>query len=185
MPALDPRDPETVRLFKQVCALGDARWTRDYLAASRLLVDRLGLDTDDRRVNTSLRKSSAKWLLPITINHRYVLAAVRMGTERTVGAIWAAEFDKIPHIRRLAVHAGRFNPLRGEGVLDPPWFVRFRDPRVLLDNDELREGWLDAARRELERASVSPYRRHHSHTAFRFLTDEALQDRVLANVFGA
>lgn len=185
MRPLAPGDTETVRLIKQVRALGNARWARDYLAAARFLIDRLGLDPDDRRVNTSLPRRSAKWLLPITINHRYVLVAVRMGDERVAAAVWPAEFDKIPHIRRLAARAWRFDALRGEGALDPPWLVGFRDPWILLENHDLREGWLDAARCELERASASPYRRHHSDTAFQFLADGAMQDRVLANVFGA
>lgn len=183
IPTLHPRDPETIRLFKHVRALPNARWTTDYLAAARILIDRPGVDTEDRRVNTSLPKSTARWLLPITLNHRYVLAAVRIGTVRMVGAIWAAEFDKIPHVRRLVVRAGRFNCLRGEGPLEPPCFVQLDNPRILLDNDDLREGWLEAAQRELDRAAVTPYRRHHSHTAFRFLTNQGLQDRVLASVF--
>ena len=185
MPPRGPRDPDIIRLLQQVRALGNPRWARRYLAAARLLIDRLGLDADDRRVNVSLPESSAIWLLPITINHRCVLVAVRMGGQRIAAAIWPAEFYKIPHIRRLAVIAWRFGPLRGEGPLDPPWLVGLRDPRVFLENHELREGWLAAARRELERASASPYRRHHSDTAFQFLTDGAMQDRVLANVFGA
>jgi len=45
----------------------------DHLAAARVLIGRLGLDADDRRANASLPGSSAIWLLPIAIDHRYVL----------------------------------------------------------------------------------------------------------------
>lgn len=184
MRPLAPGDTETVRLIKQVRALGNARWARDYLAAARFLIDRLGLDPDDRRVNTSLPRRSAKWLLPITINHRYVLVAVRMGDERVAAAVCLPSSTRFP-TSGVWPRAWRFDALRGEGALDPPWLVGFRDPWILLENHDLREGWLDAARCELERASASPYRRHHSDTAFQFLTDGAMQDRVLANVFGA
>lgn len=96
MRPLAPGDTETVRLIKQVRALGNARWARDYLAAARFLIDRLGLDPDDRRVNTSLPRRSAKWLLPITINHRYVLVAVRMGDERVAAAMCLPSSTRFP-----------------------------------------------------------------------------------------
>src|SRR5690606_36443131 len=79
----------------------------------------------------------------------------------------------------------RFSPHRGEDPLDTPWFVRFRHPRLLLEDDELRDGWLDAARLELERRSATPYHRHHSYTAFRMIAGATLQRRVLGEVLSA
>lgn len=184
MPIIDRRNPESIRLGKHLRSVGDARWARDYLEAARLLVGHLGLDADDLRLNMSVPKSFTTWLLPVTINNRYVLAIQRNGADRVVGAIWGTEFRHIPHLRQRAVHIGRFDALRGEDALDPPCFVRFRDPRILIEDDEVREGWLAAARRELERASTSPYRRFHSHTVFRMVTEAEARERLLAEVWG-
>lgn len=182
-PRHDP--PEIRRLVRHLRAIGDARWAEDYLAAARLLVDTLGLEVDDPRLCTSLPKSTAQWLLPITLNNRYVLAAERARPDRLIGVIWHPHFDKIPRLRRSAVRTWRFSPHRGEDPLDTPWFVRFRHPRLLLEDDELRDGWLDAARLELERRSASPYHRHHSYTAFRLIADAFFQRRVLGEVLSA
>lgn len=183
MPLIDRRDPETIRLGKHLHAMGTPRWAHDYLNAAQLLIERLELDTTDLRLNMSVPKRTSGFVLPVTINHRYVLAVERRAGERAFAAIWGPAFEHIPHLRECALRVGRFEPLAGEDVLDPPYFVRFRDPRDLLDDDELREGWLAAARLELERASASPYRRFHSPTVFRVVTEPAARERVMGEVW--
>src|SRR5690625_5360973 len=155
-------DPEVERLHRHLNAIGDPAWIRDYLEAARLLIETLELCPFDPRLNASLPKDHAEYLLPITVNSRYVLATQRSRHGNMAAVIWDPLFDKLSEINSLAVRYSRFDPHRGEGIYDTPWFVRFSHPRVILEHDEIRRGWLETARYERERISASPYRRYHS-----------------------
>jgi len=181
---VNERDPEVRQLLRHLRAIGNAAWARDYLTAARLLIESLELDSSDLRLNTSIPKSTSRWILPITINSRYVLTTDRVDQQLLTTVIWGPLYDRIPRIQRLAVPVWRFSPHRGEDVLETPWLVGVEDPAVLLNDEELREGWLEAARRELERISASPYRKHHSHIAYRIIVDSKLQETLLEAVFG-
>lgn len=181
---VNERDPEVRQLLRHLRAIGDADRARDYLTAARLLIESLGLDSNDLRLNTSIPKSTSKWILPITINSRYVLTTERVDRQLLTTVIWGPLYDRIPRIQRLAVSIWRFSPHRGEDVLETPWLVGVENPAVLLNDEELREGWLEAVRRELERISASPYRRHHSHVAYRLIVDTEFRETLLKAVFG-
>lgn len=180
---IDHGDPALSRLVKQIRATGDSAWAEGYFELARVLLDELGLDSEDPRLNMSIPKNATRWVLPVTINNRYVLAVRREGSACSVGAIWASDFDRRAHLRPLTVGVGRYDALRGEDIFSVPFFLSITRPDPLAVTDELRGGWLSAAKYELERASASPFRRFHSEHAYRAVVDPQERTRLIAAAF--
>jgi hypothetical protein len=167
------------QLIKRVKFAPSCEWIEGYFDLMKLLLETTGLSNDDPRLVTSIPQSD--WLLPVSVNNRYVLAP-RKQDGFAVGIIYGPEFELKPHLQTQAISDWRFSPLPGEGI-DTPFFIRFRDAGSILESPEIRDGWLDAALLEVQRAKSSPYRKFHQSIVYRAAVDLGYRKTILDKAF--
>jgi hypothetical protein len=127
--------------------------------------------------------SGSTIFLPVSINNRYVVTPYRGDGEDLIAIIFGPDFERRPGLRAKVVQSGRFQALRGEDSEKVPFFLMVESAEDVLRNEELRLGWLEAARSELDRARSSPYRRFHVPVYHRLAVDSAYRQSVLDKVF--
>lgn len=141
-----------------------------YRMLVQMIIDHLQLDSNDARLVVTIPKRKTGWLLPVSINNRYIVAAKLHGGHAEVGVIHTPDFEDEGHGDELDCTFGRFKPLPGENDIDTPYFVVLPEPQIILEQPRLLGACLAAAEHELNRASASPHRRYHRDEAFDFLT---------------
>ena len=171
------------RLIARLQQVGNRHWVEDYLRLQRDLLEALQIDGNDPRLVMSIPRDGKGWFLPISINNRYVLAPKRARNQSLIGIIYGENFDPDASNMTSVIDSGRFDDLPGEDPLRTPFFLRVRDTTDVFINDDLRTGWIAAARRELDRAKASPYRRFHQPECYRLAVDQSYQKSVLAEAF--
>jgi len=73
--ALEEEDESVHKLLVDRVRLFPSRmWADSYFDLMRELMEAMGVDKNDPRLVTSIPRSAGRWLLPVTINNRYVLA---------------------------------------------------------------------------------------------------------------
>jgi len=170
------------RLVEQVKIAPDARWMNDYFELMRVLINALGLPNGDPRLVTSIPRG-AKWFLPVSVNNRYVLAPKRQGGSLSISVILSPAFEPTPELEASISRIGRFDPLYGEDPAETPHFIGFDSAQRILESQEVRECWLDAARSEIQRAQSSPVHRFHQPVVYEAATDLDYRNRLLNEAF--
>ena len=100
-----------------------------------------------------------------------------------IGIIYGPEFELLLELQASVEGYGRFNPLRGEGVMDVPFFIRVDNAKRILESPVLRKGWLDAALFEMQRARSSPYRKFHQSVVYEAAVNLDYRATILENAF--
>ena len=157
-------------------------WINNYLNLIKEVLDVTGFTNQDPRLVTSIPKSSP-WFLPVSVNHRYVLAPCRRNNDFVVGIIYGPEFEHIPELQAKTVYYGRFNPLSGENKKDAPFFLRFKNPSVPLLSEDIRRGWIQSILIEKQRAKSSPYRKYHQPIVYEAAMNINYRSAVLSEAF--
>jgi 5-methylcytosine-specific restriction protein A len=152
------------------------QWIETYFELARDLLAFTGLLDDDPRLVMSLRRGK---IFPITINHRYVLAASTRATP-TIGFILEATYSQLPEIRLKALSTWSFDHLRDERTFNTPYFLSFETVPELPD---FREEWQQAVMIELERRKTSPYRKYHEPLLYDITVDLALRKAIFDEAF--
>lgn len=146
-----------------------AHWRRfpshDYLDRAAAFLSRLSVGPDDPRLCAGTPRG-ASWLMPITLNNRYVFAG---GSSRNGGfGLILRRFDPRATYAPLLSESFSFKPFRDE--IEPPDWRRFRELSQ-LDDPELAQSWIDGAAYELSRRASSTFRKHHNGFLGALLTD--------------
>lgn len=173
------------RLIQRVGIAFSRPWFEGYLDLVRLLIEELALESSDPRLAMSIPKGGNGCFLPVSINNRYVVTPDSRNGEDLIGVIFGSDFERRPTLRAKVVRYGRFEALPGEKPEDVPFFLRVRSVDDIMQDEELKLGWLDAARCELDRARASPYRRFHVPVCYRLAVDSTYRHRVLDKSFGS
>ncbi|HMF10932.1 MAG TPA: phospholipase D-like domain-containing protein [Gemmataceae bacterium] len=171
------------QLVQRVGMAGSREWVEGYLDLVRLLLDELAMKSSDPRLAMSIWKKSGGRFLPVSINNRYVLAPENKNGERLIGIIFGHDPKRLIGMKDKVAWSDQFDPLRGEDSKQVPFFVRLRSAEDIIQDDEVRSGWLEAARCEIERARSSPYRRFHVPACYNLVADPAYRRRVLDEGF--
>ena len=169
------------QLIERVKFAPSREWINGYFDLMKILLETTGLTNDDPRLVTSIPQSD--WFLPVSINNRYVLAPRRTRERVLIGIIYGPEFEILSELQDKAVSYGRFKPLRGESIMDVPFFVRFENVNQILESPDLRENWLDAASFEVQRAKSSPYRKFHQSIVYMAAVDSDFRKVILDEAF--
>jgi hypothetical protein len=155
-----------------------------YLDLVKLLVEDLGLREADRRLAMTIPKSEGGWLMPVSINQRYILASHIKQRKDRIYIIVGPDVASWPMLRAPVVD-GFYSPLSGEAPEDVPGASYVRSAAGVLRNEELKQNWLAAARRELDRRKSSTHRRFHEPLYYRLAVDPDYRKRVLDEAFPA
>ncbi len=131
--------------------------SHEYLDRAAGLLTRLGVGADDPRLCAGTPKG-ASWVLPVTLNQRYVLAARPSKGAVGFGLILRDGDGRAEYAGGLS-ESFAFRPFRGEA--EPPDWRRFED-LALLDDPGLAASWEAGAAYELARRSRSSFRKHHN-----------------------
>lgn len=126
--------------------------------------------------------AKGNWFLPVSVNHRYVLAGDKRSPGWPVGLIYGSEYEGQAQINKRYPPYFRFDSLRGEG-LGTPFFISAGEPGMVSSDKELVEGWISAVQTELRRARSSPYRKYHQPTVYRAAIDMAFREELLIEAF--
>jgi hypothetical protein len=188
------------KLVKRVSNAPDPEWIDSYFDLLDDLISVTGLSDDDPRLVTSLPQDSR---IPVSINNRYVLVAMRRaGSEgrgeyrrdynervqehnrwATTGFILGSDVDNIDELVELADYHFPFDPLSGEDESDTPHYVEYigGPNRVVARN--FKQVWLDAATQEVDRATSSPYKRHHESVVYEAARNQEYREKVIHEAF--
>ena len=143
------------------------------------LLEETTLTSDDPRLVTSLPKDNT---IPVTIDNRYVPTALR-STDR-VGFILPETIDDLAEYTDSADHLGRFDPLYGEDRETTPHYVESSEYPRRFAEKELSSTWIEAAKRELDRAKRSHVRRDHRPVVCRAARQPHYRKLVIRSAFG-
>lgn len=170
---------ERIRLFPSRV------WADSYFGLMKEVIEAAALDKNDPRLVTSIPKSPGSWLLPVTINQRYVLAPYRKNKEFFVGVIFGAMFKTVAELNFRTAFYGSFDPLRGESDLNTPYFLRFNAVSIASIPEDFRVGWIRAVLAELERASSSSFRKFHQPLVYEAAINAQYREKLLTEAFSA
>lgn len=172
------------RLVQQVRIAPNAGWISDYLDVMNMLIDSIGLQNGDPRLVTSIPQSR-KWFLPVSVNHRYVLAPVKQGGEISIAIIFGPVYELMPELKASTTVIWRFSPLPpyGEDIAETPYLIGFSDARRILGSPEIIDCWLDAVRSEIHRAGSSPYHKFHQPAVYEAATNFDYRNQLLNEAF--
>ena len=120
--------------------------------------------------------------IAITMNSRYVLVAF-FNKER-IGFIVREGSGRIDDLISSAEGHYSFKTLQGEDEKPPEW-VEFSDVSEHLEDDSIRQNWLNASSIELDRWSASPYKNSHEPLAQRMVIDNSYRETVLNEAFSS
>jgi 5-methylcytosine-specific restriction endonuclease McrBC GTP-binding regulatory subunit McrB len=179
---------EEAELVDRLRAIGSRQMVEDHFIMLGRSVNLLNLTNDDPRISFSVRSSDN--LLAATINQRYIIASevsekgsFGTATRITWLLIPSSYNDKLQELQGFIRKSdkGGFKAFSGEK--DPPLWVVF-DQRRLIADDSITDIWLSGVRVELERASVSGFRKHHNSAYFKAVTDLSYRIKILDMAFG-
>ena len=159
-----------------IASFEDGEWLDDHRQLVRILIDHLGIESGDPRLVMSIPKRRSGWLLPVSINNRYVVVAGRRAGENIVGVIHTPDFKEKDYFDDRGLTYGRFDPLKGEDEDETPYFIKVPSPHTVLRNPQFLGAVLAAAERELGRASASPYRKYHSDDSYAYMVSQPAAD---------
>lgn len=171
-----PHGANRPELGEIIASFDDRAWLDDYLHLVRALLDHLGVESGDKRLAMSIPKRRSGWLLPVSINNRYVVAAHRRAGQTVVGVIHTPDFESMEYAYEPAITFGRFDSLPGEAEDETPYFVCVPEPRIVLENPQFLGATLVAAERELSRASASCFRKFHSDEFHAYVVGQGVSD---------
>jgi PLD-like domain len=169
------------QLVEKVKLSKDRNWIDSYLNLMKELLDITGLDSDDARLVTSTPQSYG--ILPVTINNRYVLSSYRKKNDLLLGIIFPAIFENIEELKEKTKYYGKFKPLSGESSLDTPFYLRIECASKATVPEEFKKGWVSALLKETNRATGSPFRRHHEPLVYKAIMDLDYRQKVLDDAF--
>jgi hypothetical protein len=197
-------EQEELALIKRVKRSPSREWIDRYFDLMESLISATDLENGDPRLVTSIpgRKYSVPMSLPVSTNNRYALAMdvghkhisshvvvdseymSKVQNDYVVGIIYGTEFDRLPEDFKMAevIYYGHFDSLVYEKTL-PPFFLRLKNPEHLLMPGPLRDGWISAARAEIERSKGSPYRRAHRPIVYKAAVNREYRKTVLDKAF--
>jgi hypothetical protein len=167
-----------LRLIEKIHIFSDRNWLNSYLDLAENLINKLGIKSNDSRLAMSIPKNKGYWILPMSINNRYVIAPFIKKDKAMVGLIFGPEYAQMPNIQNKVIEDGRFSALSGEKELNVPYFLKFESAKEIFDDKVLYEGWIRAAESELNRAKTSPFRKFHSHEAFKLVMDHEYRQMI-------
>jgi hypothetical protein len=174
-------------------------WVDCYFDLLDDLISATGLSNTDPRLVTSLPQDGR---IPVSINNRYVLVAMRPAgsathgryrddyEERvqeyskwaTTGFILGPDTDNIEELIEMADFYFPFKT-RSEGDGEPPHYVEYvGEPDRMIDRD-FKEAWLNAATNQIERAEGSPYKQYHEPVVYRAARDGEYREKVIHEAF--
>jgi len=165
---------------KHIRRLPNRKWADTYLNLLRHIISVTGLANDDARLVTSIPKG--QWILPVSINHRYVLAAPGGIRSGFVGIIFGPEYEGAPSLHATTSGEWRFRPFRGE-KLDTPFFLTIKNIDHVLAKTALRVGWEQAMLIEISRAQGSPFKKFHQPIVFRAAMESFYRQKLLDVAF--
>ena len=167
-----------VKLVSRLRHAPGRKWVESYFDLVKELISFTTLSDDDPRLVMSLPQGK---LLPITLNHRYVLAAsIKAGP--AIGFILEASYSQLPEIRSRAIGSWSFDHLRDERTFNTPYFLSFEEPPDLAG---FKEEWKQATLVELARRRTSPYRKYHEPLLYQVAVDPNLREIILDEAFPA
>jgi hypothetical protein len=196
----DEHEDSHTKLVERVSNAPGPDWIDSYFDLLDDLISVTGLSDDDPRLVTSLPQDSR---IPVSINNRYVLVAMRRaGSEgrgeyrgdynervqehnrwATTGFILGSDANDVDELVELADYHFPFDPLSGEDETDTPHYVEYigsPDKRVTR---EFKQAWLDAATQEVDRATSSPYKRHHESVVYEAARNQEYREKVIREAF--
>nr|WP_176705247.1 phospholipase D-like domain-containing protein [Halobacterium sp. GN101] len=166
-------------LVDRVAEAPSPEWAYSYLQLAGNLLSETELSNDDPRLLMSLPQAGT---LPITVNNRYALVAFREKKSRTEFILPSDAPEAEAYVEQ-ADYAGRFDPIYGEDEAETPWFVGFDGlPQQPVD-DTFRELWVQAVKDEMERATASPYKKHHEPVFYKAARNRPYRERVISEAF--
>jgi hypothetical protein len=175
------------------------QWIDRYFDLLNDLISITGLSNDDPRLVTSLPQDGR---IPVSINNRYVLVAMRPAgsathgryrddyEERvqeyskwaTTGFILGPDTDNIEELIEMADFYFPFKT-HSEGDGEPPYYVEYvGDPDRMIDRD-FKEAWLNAATNQIERAEGSPFKQYHEPVVYRAARDGEYRKKIIREAF--
>lgn len=164
------------RLVSRLKSAPSRKWVETYFDLARELLSFTTLSDDDPRLVMSLPQGK---ILPITLNHRYVLA-VSTRARPVIGFILEANYSQLPEIRSRTVGTWSFDHLRDEYTFNTPYFLSFE---TLPEVAGFKEEWQQATLVELARRKTSPYRRYHEPLLYQVAVDPDLRKTILDEAF--
>jgi len=173
-----------IHLVQQVRIAPNTGWISDYFDLMRLLIDSIGLQNGDPRLVTSIPQSR-KYFLPVSVNHRYVLAPVNQGGEISVAIIFGTVYELMAKLKASTTIIWHFDPLSiyGENIAETPYFISFSDARSILGSPEIKDCWLEAVRSEIRRTESSPYHKYHQPVVYEAATNLDYRNLLLKEAF--
>jgi len=166
-------------LVDRVAEAPSPEWAYSYLKLAGELLSETELSDDDPRLLMSLPQAGT---LPITVNNRYALVAFREKESRTEFILPSDAPEAEAYVEQ-ADYAGRFDPIYDEDESETPWFIGFDGlPQQPVD-DTFRELWVHAVKDEMERATASPYKRHHKSVFYKAVRNRPYRERVISEAF--
>ena len=187
------------KLVEWVSKSYTSQWINRYFDLLEDLISATGLSNGDPRLVTSLPQDGR---IPVSINNRYVLVAMRpAGTathgryrddyeERlqqyskwaTTGFILGPNTDNVDELIEKADFYFPFKS-RSENEGEPPHYVEYiGEPDRMLDRS-FKEAWLNAATREIEQAKSSPYKQYHEPVVYEAARDREYREKVIREAF--
>jgi hypothetical protein len=180
-------------------ALAPSReWVDSFLDLANEMIAFTGLGADDARLAVTLPQGP---FLPITINRRYVLCAMRLERGSHNKRYDAPDF-KIPSDQAsvelilpaatpegVQQHEGRFRTSRfdpwakGETETNVPLFLSFVRPAPIRFERAIRDVWREAVLAECDHGRTSPFRRFHQPALYRAITDAKYRRQLLDLAF--
>lgn len=171
------------RLIQNLRRFSDHAEAAAYLDLIADVLETLGISNEDRRFHFNPRQD-AQWMLPLTINHRYVACKTR---DLDAQATWvllhpgphaALDVEAGEWLKTWAFARKRYDPPEGAPVL-----VQYRADFVREYWPALRPLVLYVAGRELQSCrGVTPYRHKHNSQAYALALDDATRAELLTGM---
>jgi len=169
---------QSLRLVEKIRLISDRHWFESYLNLAEYLITQIGIESSDPRLAMSIPKSKSNSPLPITINNRYVLAPYIKQDTAMIDIICGPEIAQISSIQNSIIDY-EFHALSGENETDVPYLLQFQSAEEILDNTELRDCWIKAVKRELNRAKSSSFRKFHAPEAYMLVMNRDYRKLIL------
>jgi len=173
-------------LVERVKLFPSRAWADSYFDLMKEVFAATGLDKNDPRLVTSIPKSRSGWLLPLTINQRYVLAPKRKRNEFLVGIIFGAMLKTEDELDSQTAYWGRFDPLKGESELSTPYYLRFKAANSATIPEDFKAGWIRTILEEVNRAKYSSFHyRFHQPLVSEAAVNTSYRKKLLDEAFEA
>lgn len=173
-------------------------WIESYLDLANEMIAFTGLSHDDARLVISLPQGP---FLPITINRRYVLCAMRLergshnkhypdpdfqipSDQASVELILPAATPVGVQQHEGLFRTSRFDPwAKGETDANVPLFLSFARPSPIRFERAILDAWREAVLAECDHGRASSFRRFHQPALYRAITDAKYRRQLLDLAF--